>query len=299
MNIKISLRLLTVMALSVISYFLSTKNSSFAQAKSKTESDWSYFDNKGPKNWGNLNAKFESCKFGLNQSPIDITAEIFAEHDLQFGYKTAAAEKTSEKFAARLNLEGGGEVLRSKKIYYLRYLTFHHPSEHKISGKESSFEIEIFHKSEDEQWLVVSLFVELGKKNNHFEPLISTLEATIDSTELEKHRANRVNQLLFDEFSVDFSGSETASQSDQDSKEKNKNPELNLQKVFSNFNFTSELAFFYEGSLTTPPCTEGIKRYIFKNPIQLSKNQFNRLIKTAIYIAPNARPVQKFSLKKF
>jgi carbonic anhydrase len=49
----------------------------------------------------------------------------------------------------------------------------------------------------------------------------------------------------------------------------------------------------YEGSLTTPPCTEGVNFYILKTPVDISKKQvmdfpFKR----------NARPVQPLNGRK-
>lgn len=57
--------------------------------------------------------------------------------------------------------------------------------------------------------------------------------------------------------------------------------------------------FFYDGSLTTPPCTEGVKWFIMKDPIQISKEQMNKIIKLALKGRANARPAQKFSPEKY
>ncbi|WP_225888707.1 carbonic anhydrase family protein [Myxococcus xanthus] len=49
--------------------------------------------------------------------------------------------------------------------------------------------------------------------------------------------------------------------------------------------------FHYAGSLTTPPCSEGLQWFVMKNPIQLSASQiaaFERLP----HLNPNNRPVQ-------
>jgi carbonic anhydrase len=61
----------------------------------------------------------------------------------------------------------------------------------------------------------------------------------------------------------------------------------------------TSLSFFYEGSFTTPPCTEGVKWYIMKNPIFISKEQMNTIIKSTIFVKSNARGVQKFNPEKF
>jgi len=49
------------------------------------------------------------------------------------------------------------------------------------------------------------------------------------------------------------------------------------------------LSYRYDGSLTTPPCSEGVKWMVLKTPIQLSAEQIGRF--TAI-VKGNNRPVQ-------
>ena len=47
----------------------------------------------------------------------------------------------------------------------------------------------------------------------------------------------------------------------------------------------------YAGSLTTPPCTEGVSWNVMAQPISMSKAQIDKL--TAAFHEPNNRPVQK------
>ena len=48
-------------------------------------------------------------------------------------------------------------------------------------------------------------------------------------------------------------------------------------------------AFRYDGSLTTPPCTEGVTWMVYEQPVTLSASQIDDL--TSVY-SDNARPVQ-------
>ena len=55
-----------------------------------------------------------------------------------------------------------------------------------------------------------------------------------------------------------------------------------------------DLGFYhYEGSLTTPPCTEGVDFYILKTPSQVSKEQVGQFP-----YKMNARPVQPLNGRK-
>jgi carbonic anhydrase len=47
--------------------------------------------------------------------------------------------------------------------------------------------------------------------------------------------------------------------------------------------------FHYMGSLTTPPCTEGVKWFVMKHPVEVSQDDLDALNK----IMPNnSRPIQ-------
>jgi carbonic anhydrase len=48
--------------------------------------------------------------------------------------------------------------------------------------------------------------------------------------------------------------------------------------------------FFYEGSLTTPPCTEGVKWFILTQSVDVSSKQLDIL---AHFHKNNVRPLQK------
>jgi len=51
--------------------------------------------------------------------------------------------------------------------------------------------------------------------------------------------------------------------------------------------------FRYEGSLTTPPCTEGIKFYIFDHPLEASRETINQFAK--FFPGGNNRPLQSLN----
>ncbi len=213
--------------------------------------NWTYDGHFGPKNWGNSEEN-KFCKIGYNQSPIDILGE-FKDQELKFFYKNSDVEKQRAKHNLQIEFDSKDFVLRGKKKYFIRHIEFHHPSEHLVGGKPHSLELQIYHKSEDEQWLVLAIFLEVGKENSNF---------------------NSLTELLLN---------------------KKLEGKLDLSKIVK----PSYELFFYDGSLTTPPCKEGVKWYVEKTPLVISKEQMNQIIKSSIFAKTNARPVQAFHPEKY
>ncbi len=213
---------------------------------------WTYDGVLGPQHWGDLKEEFKFCKIGYNQSPIDIT-EKFSDNELKFSYSKSDVEKNRKDHLLQVEFESRDHLLRGKKKYFARHFEFHHPSEHLVAGKAHSLEMQIYHKSEDEQWLVLAIFLEVGKENPNFK---------------------QITELL---------GS------------KEKEGKIDLSKIVN----ASDKIFFYDGSLTVPPCREGVKWYVMQTPIEVSKEQMNQIIKTGIFAKTNARPVQTYHPEKY
>lgn len=212
---------------------------------------WSYSGKTGPKNWSDLDKKFKFCEIGYNQSPIDV--KNFEAHGLRFENKTITIAKEKTKYTLEPHFYGESFLFRGQKKYLLHNIEFHHPSEHLISGKNYSLEMQITYKSEDNQYLKLAVFLEIGKNNEDFDGLVNFLDS------------------------------------------KQQEMKMNFDKLIPQ----TDLAFFYEGSMTIPPCKEGVKWYVMKTPIFIAKEQLNRIIKSTIFVPTNARPVQKFNAEAF
>jgi carbonic anhydrase len=213
---------------------------------------WSYDGLLGPQHWSGLKEEFKFCKIGNNQSPIDIKS-AFKDEELKFSYSNSDVEKYHKNHVMQIEFDSRDFLLRGKKKYFVRHFEFHHPSEHLVDGKPHSLELQIYHKSEDEQWLALAIFLEVGKENSEFNSVIKFLSS------------------------------------------KEKEGKIDLSRIVKE----NDQTFFYEGSLTTPPCSEGMKWYVMKTPIQVSKEQMNEIIKRGIFVKMNARPVQKFNPERY
>jgi carbonic anhydrase len=129
---------------------------------------------------------------------------------------------------------------------------FHKPSEEKVNGKNFDMVAHLVHKSDDGQLAVVAVLLERGTEN----PFIQTLW---NNMPLEKNASVEPPDLAI-------------------------NP-LTLLPAARNY-------YTYMGSLTTPPCSEGVLWLVMKQPVQISPEQlaiFSRLYRN------NARPIQSAS----
>lgn len=122
---------------------------------------------------------------------------------------------------------------RQETVYVAEEVTFKFPSEHSINGKHKDAEVQIKHKSEEGNHLVVSILLEIGDpltvKTNEF------LEAVFPEVWIFDHTKER---LLTDKPNLNFIAHKGL-------------------KAFYNKSF-----YKYEGSFSTPPCEEGVTHIV-------------------------------------
>ncbi len=211
---------------------------------------WCYSGNEGPEHWGNLDPAFTSCSEGKNQSPIDLTGMIEGE-----------LAPITVSYQA-----GGNEILNNGHTIQVNYA----PGS-TIKVNEQQFELKQFHfhspsenKIEGESFPMEAHFVHADKDGN-LAVIALMFKAGNKNTELGKawsqmpgHSGNK-NALI---KSVDA------------------NALLPQNRDYYRFN----------GSLTTPPCSEGVLWLVIKESASASKEQIQKFSHTMHH--PNNRPVQ-------
>ncbi|OJD11302.1 hypothetical protein AJ78_07896 [Emergomyces pasteurianus Ep9510] len=201
----------------------------------------------GPTNWHALSPDFVLCGIGRSQSPIDIGRTI---SQVPVGYLSMDIPIQDVKFE---NLGTTVEVLLEGKTvingreYLLQQFHFHVPSEHVIYGEQYAAEIHFVHAASDnnEDIAVVALMVQATSCDSV--PSLNTL-------------ISNINQITSRGSLVDIR-------------------KLNATDMASLIN--SLPLFSYTGSLTTPPCTEGIPFYILSQAVPMHIDVLNSL-KTVI-----------------
>ena len=222
--------------------------------------DWGYTDHNAPQNWATLDPKYTMCKDGLNQSPINITSDVSVAtkglRPLIFDYKTTAASVVNNGHTIQVNIKDGSSISIDGIRFDLKQFHFHTPSENQINGKSFPFEAHFVHVSKDGQLAVIALMFIDGADNKIIKKIWKKMPYT--------------------------SGKENAYELDAQSIK----TMLPKNKAYYRFN----------GSLTTPPCSEGVRWFVLKNYSSVSKAQVEKF--SDIVNGSNNRPIQAINARK-
>ncbi|MEY4752363.1 MAG: hypothetical protein RJA44_38 [Pseudomonadota bacterium] len=214
---------------------------------------WSYADphhHSDPAHWAELDPAFESCAKGTHQSPVNIGAAQKAELPaLEFSYGTAKPSIVNNGHTIQVNVPAGQKLKVGEQSYELLQFHFHAPSEEAFRGKRMPMVAHFVHRNTAGQLGVVAVLFDRGALNAAFNPVFEHIPAKAGET------------LTVEDLSLDLAAL------------------LPSDKHYYSF----------EGSLTTPPCSEGVNWMVLKNPVKLSAAQIQAFRK--LY-SSNARPVQ-------
>ncbi len=221
------------------------------QKASAHAAHWSYGGDGGPAQWGQLKPEFSACANGSRQSPIDIRSGVKVDLEpIQFDYRPSAFGVIDNGHTIQVNVGGGNAIEVQGRRYDLVQFHFHRPSEERINGRQFDMVAHLVHKDPEGRLAVVAVLLDRG---GAAQPLIQTVWNNLP---LEK-------------------GSEVSVRGDIDM-----NHLLPADRRY----------FTYMGSLTTPPCSEGVLWLVLQQPVPVAQDQigvFSRLYPM------NARPVQQ------
>jgi carbonic anhydrase len=219
---------------------------------------FTYEGDQGPSHWASLTTDYSACGVGKNQSPIDISTNnsIAADFDdIEFNYTTSALNILNNGHTVQANYDAGSSISINGKTYNLAQFHFHTPSEHQFDGESSPIEMHLVHVSEEGDLAVVGVLFSEGEENS---ALLDIVEANPDSeSEVETIAGVTVD-------ANDLLPSET-------------------------------LEYRYSGSLTTPPCSEGVKWFVLQNSLELSSAQLSSFQEV---LGTNNRPVQNLNARE-
>jgi carbonic anhydrase len=198
--------------------------------------------------------EFPTCAKGTKQSPLNIVGPFEKSKDvLAVSYKEGALKILNNGHTIQVNVEPGSTLKINKDVYNLLQFHFHRPSEEQIDGKPMAMVAHFVHKNAEGKLAVLGVLLNEGKDND----AIRTI---------------------------------------WDKAPKSEGPELVVEGVKFNPAVLVPAAlthYSYEGSLTTPPCTEGVNFFILKTTMDIGKKQV-----ADFPYKKNARPVQALNGRK-
>ena len=218
---------------------------------------WTYDGDTGPDHWGQLGGAATTCATGTRQSPVDISGTVpMQASKVTPNYNSVMATIQNTGKTVRIVPQSGGSLTVDGDVYQLQYIEFHSPSEHSIGGHRATMESQFVHEDAAHHKLIVAVLYDVGVAD----PMLGSLWTYLPS---DPGQPVPLPDLL-----------------------------INAQDLLP----TTADFYTYAGSLTSPPCTEGVTWMVYSSPLSVSAEQadsFERLF------GPNARPLQPAHERNF
>lgn len=213
----------------------------------------------GPTEWGELDPAFATCSTGDMQSPIDLRDAVaapvgavradFSPVELRVVHHEHIADIVNTGHSVQVNYPDSDTLVVGGDRFALLQYHFHSPSEHHLEGRSYPAEVHFVHRAADGRLAVVGVLIEEGEANPAYAPVWDNLPAARGVEVHLEHVMVDVDALL---------------------------P-------------ADHASYRYVGSLTTPPCSEGVSWIVMRTPVTLSSMQLRML---RAVLAGNSRPVQ-------
>ncbi len=207
--------------------------------RAQWRTQWSYEGTNGPDHWGDLDPEYAACNIGKQQSPIDIRNAKKAQLPaIRFEYKIGPLKIINNGYTAvRVNYApGNGNFLMvGDQRYELTQFHFHHPSEESIHGKAYDMVAHLMHAASDGKVAAAAVFLKAGGANTTVHQLWEHMPKTPGKEEVIAGVEINPTGLLPHDTSY----------------------------------------YMYMGSLTAPPCTEGVTWFVLKTPVDISAEEIS------------------------
>ncbi len=239
----------------VLSVAMASVCGSFAVFAGDNTPHWTYSGAEGPEQWGKLAAEFAPCAAGKNQSPVNLTAMIDGN-----------LPEISFAYQA-----GGNEIINNGHTVQVNYRA---GSSITLGGQ--LFELKQFHFH--------------APSENTIEGNAFALEAHFVHADKDGNLA--VIGVMFNEGEANPELEKAWAQMPEKANEK----QTLTSAVDAAALLPSNRDYYrFNGSLTTPPCTEGVRWLVLKTPLTASAAQIEKFTHTMHH--PNNRPIQPINAR--
>lgn len=221
-------------------------------ATAASEPHWAYSGAHGPAHWGRLKPAYGACASGQRQSPIQIDTRQTLQgpaEPLQLAYGSSGGSVVHTGHTIQVDVAGPHTLTVRGSSFHLQQLRFHHPAEIRIDDKTHAMALHLLHRNEQGQMAMLVVPLEAGDAHPEIDKIWTHMPLEV------KDRVPLPNGLM------------------------------NLRALLP----TDPRYFQFMGSLSEPPCTEGVLWLVLKQPVTISPEQL-RLF--AQLFPMNARPLQ-------
>lgn len=213
---------------------------------------WSYEGHEGPDNWADLSPEFKTCELGVQQSPIDLTGPVPAS--------LGAIEPSFGKMP--LSVVNNGHTIQVDCAPGSGTL---------IAGHR--YELLQFHFHHPSEHLLSGTAFDMEL---HFVHRSARGALAVLGVFIQPGQANAALAPIWDAMPKNKGG-----------------PAASDATIDPGALLPRDRAYFrYHGSLTTPPCSEGVLWTVYQQPIEASMDQIRRF---AELFPANARPAQELN----
>lgn len=221
-------------------------------ASAQSGAYWDYYGKTGPLAWGRLDPAYRACAKGHEQSPIDIRGARLnkALQPIEFHYIAGPVKVENDGRMIIVHVDPGSYIVANGVRYDLKRFEFHHPSEEAVRGKLTDLGVELIHEGADGKMAIVDIRLAMDRGN-----------------------PNAVLAMLWPHLPKKAGTTQTVS-----------------EMVNAGGFLPADRGYWtYMGSLTTPPCTEGVHWFVFEDDISLSLEQLRAF---EMLFRMNSRPLQ-------
>lgn len=211
----------------------------------------------GPTHWRTLNPAWRACASAEGQSPIAIKAtrrEHLPALRVDYARTPVVVENTGHVVEVPQPANGGGTLLVGDHRYRLVQWHVHAPSEHVIHGHRD-LEIHLVHQDQQGQAAVLAVFADIvsppeaAPRTPAANLLRTTLQAAPNTAGKETDVAQKASAAVLLAAAVG---------------------RLDQVRVIPRY-------LTYTGSLTTPPCTGGVRWFLLPRTIGVDRASVRRL----------------------
>ncbi len=211
---------------------------------------WEYLGVENPSHWGMLSKEYKKCEIGNRQSPINITMTHHGDHQQKLEFHYQTSQ---------LHEMNNGHTIQVSHVSGCRV----DPNDHKYKLRQFHFHAPSEHHIEGKAFPMEMHLVHQDATGHVL--VIAVMMATDAPQPVLDKLWSWLPEQMGQEVSIPL--------------------EVKLTDILP----TNTSHYAYSGSLTTPPCTEGVQWIVLKEPMHVTQQDFDQFVHI---IGQNARPIQ-------